>query len=523
MAHQVQTISNGVLRTRRSGDKRRPLSKTWTATHEAWECEGQWARLLEEYERLGSKAGLRWHAAAMRAAAFLGQLKLFKTADASFCELNSERKPGHDRDAKCETVPAHDAVTETPNDLFIESLIVRDLALARLHRSTREWARAKYHAMRASVRAARSGSPALRHDAEFALSFALAEEGRLFLALDGFQKIAASPTSPVYRKELAALNAAYLLWDTGQPFGIDSVFAQVPLVYRVRLELIRAINNLDHDSMFSALNDASLLWRLPASELEQIALLCLEWAFLFRDDSTLRTVEALQESWLDQYLYETDSSSVVSFLREAFSTCIHGQALESDGWVQFHEGDWRTQLEFDFLRMLSHLSSDPTRARALYEQNVLPTLRGRNLLSPLFPRPEATPLNPSPWAKHLSARLGLNVAVTVTSNPRLILTRSLLSAKATALAKGDLDLGKSAVSLKLLSLIQGPRGHKVSKRRLHEGLTGTRYNSHLHDDRLHKLLKRLESRILDRFGVRPWTLPGDNCLVLECAIEVVDE
>lgn len=84
-----------------------------------------------------------------------------------------------------------------------------------------------------------------------------------------------------------------------------------------------------------------------------------------------------------------------------------------------------------------------------------------------------------------------------------------------------MDLGKSPTSLLLLQTLAGPKGRQVSKEELHHQLTGCKYNPMLHDDRLHKLLKRLSSKIQQNLAVVPWEMPGNNQVLLKLDLEVI--
>ena len=81
-----------------------------------------------------------------------------------------------------------------------------------------------------------------------------------------------------------------------------------------------------------------------------------------------------------------------------------------------------------------------------------------------------------------------------------------------------MSLLRSPQSLELISFLQGQIGKEIQKESIHIALTGNRYSPDKHDDRLRKLIGRLERRIQHELGVTPWSWSGLGTLVLNVNI-----
>jgi hypothetical protein len=178
--------------------------------------------------------------------------------------------------------------------------------------------------------------------------------------------------------------------------------------------------------------------------------------------------------------------------------------------------DWRTELDRRFLSFLSRASRHGAdEARRLYQAEIDPFVQSRSLLIPLIPPLHQLENPRTAWAQMLANLIGQK-CVDVDRD-------SVLEARVTdhrlRLYRGkqeisSLDLRRSATSLRVLQIIAGQRGREISKQKLHEALTGTRYSSKLHDQRLQKLFKRLEREITAVVGESLWCWPGTNSLRL---------
>jgi hypothetical protein len=306
-----------------------------------------------------------------------------------------------------------------------------------------------------------------------------------------------------YRRGLAALNEAWSLWDLGRPHALPRIRPLVPDAFRPRLDLMTALSSLDEHLILEQLGP------LPPSICENekpwLALVLLEWAFLTGGKARRR----VRDSWLHDFI----QSSASPELTRGLKACLDGRPLPEAAKT----GVWRDDLDFAFLRALSWLDHDPGQALAIYRSAVEPILLERELETSLIPQLSTFASPPTAWTRRLGARLGIAAGA---ENALRVRVQRTEVAFTHGERTGSFAIARSPKTFQVLRALAGPAGRVITKQRLHEHLTGSRYVSHLHDDRLYKLLGRLAPRLESLTGTRVWAWSGQNDLVLLARIEV---
>lgn len=462
--------------------------KPWTREHIRCESAGAYGALVTLIEKDPRCHSSRTLAAYARAAAFMGQREgsLRAISDLEGRALNAEAE----------------AVTR--------------LARSQLERGEGRWTKAFIQAKRAASLARSAGNPSLEADAGFAMAICDAELGRVFLALSQFERIWSDRALPVFRRGLAALNHAWLLWDLGQTQAIERVYQEVPSSYRPRLKLCLAMLHGDQEQLRD-LFGKRMPEELPPSERSLMAVLGAEAAAVLGLD--------LRGSWA---IDELQGSLGIEHPDPVRITCAR-QALNLLGKKNAPRRsptkEWRGRLKTAFLELLlANQQGNRKEALRIYERIVNPILDEKHLQTPLIPSYRAGRIESDyPWALALSARLGLSRKGRPAVGTELqveIAGRELRYRNGKD--GGAVDLNRSPISIRLLKILSGRKGHRISKEFIHSQLTHCRYVRCRHDSRIHKLLKRLERRLLEK-GIGPlWIMPGDNFVELNCRIEVVE-
>lgn len=136
---------------------------------------------------------------------------------------------------------------------------------------------------------------------------------------------------------------------------------------------------------------------------------------------------------------------------------------------------------------------------------------------PIFPNLHNDEWYPkSNWSEALSAFLGIGIGSKVRTEQLIIQSKYVIFHSESKTI--DVNFSKKHLSLRALKIISGPVGNKLSKKYLHEQLTACKYSSHLHDNRLHQLFRRIK-RDLEQSGVsEPWSFTKDGYLELYICI-----
>ena len=449
--------------------------KAWSRECDALEADGKWAEL----ERQVADAVLdsRWKAALARIRIFQGR---WDEARVLLDELGPL------------------------TGLTPDARMLAHMARSTIARRDARLEDARVEAKKAILAAKKAKAKHLFADAQYNQALCLLEEGRIFLALDLFHMISAGKiyASP-FRRGMAALSEAWLLWDIGQPEGVRRALPRIPAAFAERVEVCLAM--LDGDAAYLRKLAQSGPARSETTESEKvhIASLLAEAAALWSLSDT---------DWVRAQAGRTLQSADDPITREKMRACI--ALLDGERYRVSVGADvgWRFLMELHFLEALS---ASPSEALEIYRSKIDPILDEHRIATPLIPFSKDLANGHKAWVRSLAQRLGLRQGVE-TETPRLQLQNGLLR----LVGGGEIQLGKSPVSLRLLKILAGTRGRKVSKEHLHRELTGFKYSSEVHDDRLHKLLKRLSVRITKELGLIPWELPGDNQVVLSVDLEI---
>jgi tetratricopeptide (TPR) repeat protein len=407
----------------------------------------------------------------------------------------------------------------TPESLDLESQTIVLLTRAQIARTEGQWELAQKLAEQALEITLKILNPALRGDAQFALAMASAELDRTYLALDLFQQIRADSTISSYRRGLAALNEAWILWDLGRADLLVQLENQVPEGFRHRLQLIMRMREADWTEV-QRIATSPALASIPVGEQFLIARYLLEASLVmgksvFASQPVPEWVSAALEPSLKtpNGLQTQIATKVANFfgLKIAFSP----QQGRTTGVET--SPDWRKQLNLMFIDCMQLATQDPEGARFVWLNRINPILERHRYRSPVYPGLLDGEFSPrSPWSDAVSARIGIQVKAPVESEKKVSLHGSILTYH-----DKKVDLTKSPVSVRLLEILAGRRGQKVSKEYIHKQLTGNKYLPSKHDSRMHKLIGRLKKRLEDQQIPELWSLPGDNHVVLKETIEVV--
>lgn len=446
------------------------LSNPWTVLAELLENEGRWNELLSIVPVQNPSA--RWRVAAARAYAFLGQLDLAANELQSLNLANAT----------------------------LEVKTIALLAEATILRRKQQWEKALKLSEAAYVMALQIPSAQLANDALFAQAVSHSEMGQIFRAIDLFQQVReAKGKISSYRKGVAALNEGWCLWDTGQIEHLREVIPFIPTKYRPKIEVYSAMLE-NKVPMLEEWIARGFSETLPPDDLVQILLVLSEWRFL-------NSYEA-KDSWHQVKLQQLSGKSAI------IDVCIKlliGEVIE---WPsELVEKDWRLAVEVGFLSFLSQID-DQKAAEKIYSEELSPLMRKYRMKTPLIPWWDELLKAETPWTSKIVERLSQQQ--TLPKNTTVFsLQDGVLSFEDQAL-----DLNRSPISLKLLMILAGRKGNRVSKQALHTLLNGSRYHASIHDSRLHKLLKRTDDKIRQCFGRSILQMPGDNTVVLKTHLEV---
>jgi hypothetical protein len=474
----------------------------WTPFLSGLEAEGQWAEIVERsvpwvHEFKGwAELPNRWKAGLARAYVFLGK------------EQHAQ-----------EILQYLDSKME---DLSSETQAVKLLAESALERRHERWAQAIVLAQKAKALAISCGNLHLEADARFGEALALAEEGEHYLAITILQSLRneARSMSP-YRRGLAALNEAWYLWDTGQWELVRDVLSTIPRNDRPKIEVyLAAFEHRVSELRQMIVHGFADVDAIHATDLEQIVLILSEWQSIAPlGDRVLNVYDTWLYRTLCRMIQDTQSEVTLYKLKLCRSLILDGTEPRPE--ERPVDVPWRSEIELRFIEFLEGLTKWPHLAMEFFEENLEPLLKEHRIKTPLIPRLHEFSFPSNPWAKRISERLlrqtESNGAKPVSSTLELVFEDHALTDPDQGV---QVDFKKSPVSEKLIRILAGRRGRTLSKADLHFALTHTAYKQELHDDRLHKLLKRTASKIEESLGVDPWSLPGNNKIRLEIDLVV---
>lgn len=402
-------------------------------------------------------------------------------------------------------------VDKQVDDAFVIATLARAARLRRDH----VWPEAE-----SCARSALDGAEMLRDhsliaESRFALALAWNERGRWGAALEVFQEMRQDERVSGFRRELAALNEAWLLWDRGQPEHLSDVIAFVPAAFRSKILVYEAAWR-DREDWLLERADLGFDGAVSPADEEQILLILCEWAATGEGGAPGRGSMA----WLRSQVEDRARTSAgdASAKYRGLLALLDGREFDPE-----HGTDKGGVLDVELwtIRACSLAVSSPERALQVYRDKVAPLMKSQRMHTPLLPSLEDLSSARFGWTLRLACAFGLKprpgVELGVCSDTTLILAGSDL--RRSDVTHKSLSLARSPTSRGLAEALVGRRGRRFAKAEIHRRVSRTPYRADLHDARLHKLLKRLADRVEQDLGVRPWAMPGDNSVELLVDVE----
>lgn len=170
-----------------------------------------------------------------------------------------------------------------------------------------------------------------------------------------------------------------------------------------------------------------------------------------------------------------------------------GKALlieEDECWAE------HSKLWFHFKKMLLIAEmKEEVEVKNYISENIQNICTKNYLTDPIFPYISNDKWYPeSKWSIALSEKLGFSASKNINLCKQLLRIYDRQVIFESNDSQISLDFSTRPKSLKALQILAGPKGHKVSKKYLHEQLTSNVYNSYLHDDRLYQLYGRIQKQ-----------------------------
>lgn len=381
---------------------------------------------------------------------------------------------------------------------------------ARLALLNKEYLPARDHAMAASRWFEQPLCPALFLNARLILSLAEFESGRPFEAMRiGAETYDACPKGS-YLRSIAAAQLSLRFFDLGRLDWIERLLPEMPESRRSRVEMMLARLNgsvrqdLDFLSATCPRTDAS--W-----ETEQTILEALAGVRLLGNEEECRMAEASPGFSMARILAtKPRSSGIASMVLALYDTSTAVPSLPPQPY-------WRDALELAVLKAMLAARTSKKEAFAIWRNEVNPILSSHWLSIPTIPHLPMAPHDP----QNAFARRMQELVVDETATSREVPpSEEVFRIHGTCLSGVHqdkalcLDLEKSWISLRVLQVFAASREQTLTKERLHEQLTRSRYSPELHDPRLRKLLSRLEKRLAAAGFPRIWFMPGNNTIIL---------
>ena len=398
---------------------------------------------------------------------------------------------------------------------FDDAFVVATLARAARLRRDHVWPEAESAAQSALSCAERLRDLALIAESRFALALAWNERGRWGAALEVFQEMRQDERVSSFRRELAALNEAWLLWDRGQPEHLSDVIAFVPTAFRSKILVYEAAWQ-DREDWLLERADLGFDGAISLADEEQILLILCEWAASGDGGAPGRG----SMTWLRSRVEDRVRTSAgdASTKYRGLLALLDGREFELE---QGPDESGVLDVELWAIRALSLAASNQGSALQIYRDKVAPLMKSQRMHTPLLPSLEELSSARFGWTLRLARAFGLqprgDAEFGARSETTLILAGSDLRLSSGTLK--PISLARSPTSRVLAEALAGRRGRRLAKAEIHRRVSRTPYRADLHDARLHKLLKRLADRVEKDLGVRPWAMPGDNSVELLMDVE----
>ncbi|MFN7905605.1 MAG: hypothetical protein ACK5P5_10525 [Pseudobdellovibrionaceae bacterium] len=350
----------------------------------------------------------------------------------------------------------------------------------------------------------------LRGETLYVVALSLSLLGRSFDCLSVYMQATKIATTTTYRRKMCAMNEAHERIILSDLEGVRAILPELPIEssfrLQLQLELIEGSGNIKNYR--SSLKNLKLL----PSESGPCLLLLIEDALLAKEIDINFLREAFGSFKQHPFWIGTKFCAVLSSTFEKF---LAGEAPTHLSGIDRAQLKKSLQIK-DYIDLILHrtLCSAALGMLSMADWSELNELiMTHRMFTPLIPI-ESQCINPRfPWHKRFAERLGIFPQ----ANQALLLD---VPARRVLFGNIEIDLSKQPKTLDLLQALFELQP-VIQKERLHQHLSGSKYVSHLHDQRLRMLLSRLREKIQLSFGVDMLHLPGDNLVHLKIAIQLL--
>lgn len=337
----------------------------------------------------------------------------------------------------------------------------------------------------------------------------LVESKKIHLGLELLQEIHVSPNPPHLAKRSVLTNLITFSIELGIGSALKQYYPEAQKDYKLRCDIFLAIIRGDHTYLASILETPPIdykFYKISLGLCDLISYLTLV------DDQKLNTL--LHKSWILDYLKPFHHDPL--FRRMAI---LCGAELELNNNEKLSPS-WFSVIRVHYLDALIALKNNElVLAKKIFSEKISPLAEELRLSNPLIPHLCYGRLVPdSPVSQLLSKKIG-ELSLDKKVEKLQVGIRDITYQKGNE--KIEIDFSKSIKSLTLLRILAGDEGHRVSKEQIHNALSSEPYHPLEHDSRLHKLLDRLQKRLIEEGIPELWYKPGDNNIVLKKRIEII--
>lgn len=345
-------------------------------------------------------------------------------------------------------------------------------------------------------------------EAQFSLALSLSLIGRSFDCLAVYIQARKAISTTSYRRMMCALNEAHERFILSDLEGVRLILPELPpeksFRLQLQLDLLENTGNIQHHQL--ALETLNLL----PSESGPALLLLIEDALLKSPVDMIFLRKAIAQFRNHPFWNGTEFSTLLTMTYLHF---LEGKIPPGIPAIERLKLKKRLQLKdyIDFVlhRALCFAALENSPSEDWIELNELIT--EHRMFTPMIPMEQQCLQGRFPWHQRFCKRLGLSSNI----SPNLILD---LPARRIIYDGVEIDLAKHPKSLELIQALSECQP-VATKAQIHQHISGTKYVSHLHDQRLRMLLGRLREKIQKSFGIDLLELPGDNLIHLKVTIK----
>ncbi len=352
-----------------------------------------------------------------------------------------------------------------------------------------------YYANKGFIQAKKYQVNELIADAGFYRALNLVELGEKYQALALYQSLRKQKKITQYRKDLLLTNEAWLLWDLGLVEPLSDLIDLVPAPHGDRIKmLLNLLNNNNIDFIF----DRKYL-TFPNNEKENIFLVMLEAVLLYGKD--IDVVKFKDSLFYQDVSHNTDSV----LIKEVVSQLEHGKKT--------YTLKGRDLVDSLFIEVLMTLRQDSVKAKDLYLNHLIPLLRSLKYYTPFIFTDIAAKKSLNIWESTLRRQL---FAESLSVQPEILIYDKI---KTVSFNSNHLSFVRSPATWKLITLFS--KNTILGKEKLHYALSSGKYRSDLHDERLFKLIKRINEKFKSQFNFGLCQYNGEGQVVLTCELKEV--